>query len=737
MEEIGRVPVAVKKAYLSKNAEVDNLLQGGGSGQWDSEIKAFMENITLKSLFFNEDWVFIVVDVVADHISMSPLKVKKFKTVKGKKIVENNDDHPLNSVFEEPNSFQDGQSYMYQYAVELLLMGNSINWYSKDKNLMVIPAETVLLDFDTAGKLSNYMMADLGESFVGTHIREGMSFPVDQIIHQRRPNPNSILWGLSPFIPNRKSLLFNRYTQDYMNSFYLKGATPGLALKMDKNVSEESAMRFLRSFETSQTGRRNQRRTMILPKGVGLEVITPSMGDQRITDMTKLNQTKILNILRVPKHAMSMAEEGSLGSEEHKQALKFFYSSAIIPNQQKIAKTLTIYFRKIGELKEDEFLEFDNSNIEVLKEDMIKKADLGLKLSGQWTLNEIRENVWNMESMEGGDALPSVVSVGNQLMPRVGDDSGDGKKPEDKPEEDGNEDNEVDEEEEKMLAERAVINKALITKYADWIEISKKSIDEEIDKSEDSLIDVYLDVFVDQAKEVIKVVKKDLAIKTKADDDVPKKVRKKKLAAKLKKALEKSNSKAIKKSSDILKEAPESGFDVQLDLIKEGDQKDAIKALGVKDKKNRSAQLKSRGIKSFSKMNQSTTDKIMKLIESGVKENKSIKEISKDITDNFSKVSPARAAKIARTEVLTAVSIGKASAVKLSGKVIKNLKKSWITQGDGNVRDSHVELQGDVVDYDEPFDNGLQYPRDVKSSDPEEVVNCRCDLLMGTIEDLN
>lgn len=736
MSDISRVPTAVKKAYQNKGVDFESMTGGSGGGQWDEEIKAFMENITLKSLFFNEDWVFIVVDVVADHISMSPLKVKKFKTVKGQKIVESNDDHPLNSVFENPNEFQDGQSYMYQYAVELLLMGNSINWYSKDRSLLTIPAETVLLDFNSVGQLSNYIMADLGESFVGTHIQEGMSFPIDEIIHQRRPNPNSMLWGLSPFIPNRKSLLFNRYTQDYMNSFYLKGATPGLALKMDKNVSEESALRFLRSFEVSQTGRRNQRRTMILPKGVNLEVITPSMGDQRITEMTKLNQTKILNILRVPKHAMSMAEEGSLGSEEHKQALKFFYSSAIIPNQQKIAKTLTIYFRKIGELKDDEFLEFDNSDIEVLKEDMIKKADLGLKLAGQWTLNEIRENIWNMESVKGGDATPGVVRVGNQIMPRPGGDGGNEETPKDPNEENEDDDSEIDEEETKILEERAIINKALKLKYANWIEISTKSMQEEIDKSEDSLIDVYLDVFVEQAKEIIKIVKSELAVKTKADADIPKKIKKKKLAAKLKKALAKSNKKAIKKSSAILKDAPESGFDVQLDLIKEGTDKDAIKALGIKDKKNRSSLLQARGIKSFADINKATTEKIMKIIETGVKNNSSIKDISKDITENFSKVSPARAAKIARTEVLTAVSIGKASAVKLSGKVIKNLKKSWITLGDGKVRDSHVELQGDVVDYDEPFDNGLQYPRDVKASDPEEVINCRCDLLIGSVEDL-
>jgi uncharacterized protein with gpF-like domain len=44
---------------------------------------------------------------------------------------------------------------------------------------------------------------------------------------------------------------------------------------------------------------------------------------------------------------------------------------------------------------------------------------------------------------------------------------------------------------------------------------------------------------------------------------------------------------------------------------------------------------------------------------------------------------------------------------------------------DDRVRDSHANLDGDVVDWDKTFDNQLSFPRD-PSGEPGETINCRC-----------
>ena len=53
------------------------------------------------------------------------------------------------------------------------------------------------------------------------------------------------------------------------------------------------------------------------------------------------------------------------------------------------------------------------------------------------------------------------------------------------------------------------------------------------------------------------------------------------------------------------------------------------------------------------------------------------------------------------------------------------LQKEWISTNDSRTRHSHAVLDGEIVDQDKKFDNGLMYPGDPNGR-PEEVYNCRC-----------
>lgn len=54
-------------------------------------------------------------------------------------------------------------------------------------------------------------------------------------------------------------------------------------------------------------------------------------------------------------------------------------------------------------------------------------------------------------------------------------------------------------------------------------------------------------------------------------------------------------------------------------------------------------------------------------------------------------------------------------------------KKVWIATPDDRTRESHLELDGEEVDIDEEFSNGLKYPGDT-DGDPAEWWNCRCSM---------
>ena len=59
----------------------------------------------------------------------------------------------------------------------------------------------------------------------------------------------------------------------------------------------------------------------------------------------------------------------------------------------------------------------------------------------------------------------------------------------------------------------------------------------------------------------------------------------------------------------------------------------------------------------------------------------------------------------------------------------QNVFKTWVTTS-GNPRASHAAMNGETVQYDEPFSNGAMWPGDIDNLDVEEVANCKCVLVI-------
>lgn len=55
-------------------------------------------------------------------------------------------------------------------------------------------------------------------------------------------------------------------------------------------------------------------------------------------------------------------------------------------------------------------------------------------------------------------------------------------------------------------------------------------------------------------------------------------------------------------------------------------------------------------------------------------------------------------------------------------------KKEWLSIMDGRERESHHNINGEIVNQDEKFSNGLEFPGD-QNGPAEEVIQCRCQLL--------
>ena len=74
----------------------------------------------------------------------------------------------------------------------------------------------------------------------------------------------------------------------------------------------------------------------------------------------------------------------------------------------------------------------------------------------------------------------------------------------------------------------------------------------------------------------------------------------------------------------------------------------------------------------------------------------------------------------------------------LEDKKIEVRQKQWWSAADGRVRPTHMDVHGEIIDADEPFQVGdyeMMRPGDESlGAGPEEIVNCRCAVLYLTSE---
>ena len=82
----------------------------------------------------------------------------------------------------------------------------------------------------------------------------------------------------------------------------------------------------------------------------------------------------------------------------------------------------------------------------------------------------------------------------------------------------------------------------------------------------------------------------------------------------------------------------------------------------------------------------------------------------------------------ARTAMTSAHSLGKQKGYENAAKLGIDVKKRWLATLDRRTRGSHRHLDGETVELDEEFSNGLKYPGDPDGAG-SEVYNCRCTMI--------
>lgn len=713
---------ASKRIFTKSSDGIQEYSQG--QQYWRNEPNIVLDRYSLKNLFWSMDWVYIVVNLIATKISNQHLAIFREQIIDGKVIDLPALDHELQATLDRPNLRTDQATLIYNQVADFTLGGNGLLWHkSNSDELFNVPFERIMpfLDHET-GELMEYLISDSLEGYKNHD--SVVRFTPKEILHAKKPNPSDPIWGLSPFYAGKSALIFSQYSQEFLNSFYLKGATPQLALELDVDVNEKGALRLLRSFEKSYHGRENARRPIVSPKGVKVKPLTASLADQQLITYINSNRETIINLFAIPKHELSIQDGGGLGSQEMRLSLRNFWLTTLKPTMRFIEGVFNLHFA--DRLEPNYKIKFDLSNIEALQDDELKKAELADRLikSGVMSPNEARAKIFRMGPKDGGDDLQVLQGRGRQEEP-----------PPVIPEGERPSDNEPI----RSLGEK---RKELIPKMI-------KAREEIEDLPRKSMEQLAIDFYGKYFEILIPIIEQELKPMIGVETRTVKEALK---PAVIEHILRKVDRRLTLKIGDRKNEFGERYVDITFPVAEAGNQaalntglepEESAKVRAIQTPESRRNFLKSRGIETYDKISASTTDSILVDVKQGLINNESLTDITRTLSRRFVEGSEYRAQRIARTEVGTATMIGREAAWRDTKKVFPKANKFWITANDSRVRDGRNSSGNHAILDSKPandegvwrLDNGetIRFPMDPRVS-PEERINCRCDIIFETGE---
>ena len=130
-------------------------------------------------------------------------------------------------------------------------------------------------------------------------------------------------------------------------------------------------------------------------------------------------------------------------------------------------------------------------------------------------------------------------------------------------------------------------------------------------------------------------------------------------------------------------------------------------------------------------MTQTTARSVKGIIEQGLLAGASVRQIAIGL-DNANSFGIARSRTIARTEATKAINLATNQSYQTAANEGIRIRKEWLSSRDDKVRDTHVELDGQVVGVNEDFvvpSNGEKGESPGSFESPAESINCRCTII--------
>lgn len=653
---------------------------------------------------------------------------QRSRSVVRRKTLEPDLNHPLIDLLRAPNPLQMGDQ-LIQMTILWLVVRGEVHWLLTDPDGRPVDA----LSFpDQVWPMSPDLMTPIYErgdrgTLVGWELSvprwmpSGVAgfakvrYPLTSVVQMKLPNIKDLVRGFSRLTSVASSIETDLLAKAFTRSLLEKGAIPGGMLEFQGNLKDKEEEAIREKFKERHAGPENGGRLLILQGGLKYNSVAHSPAEMQFKDHMEFDRDEVLAVLGTPPTVVGLRDVANYATAQVWDL--GFWEKTILPIFSAIETAIDAAL--MDRETDDVFAMFDTTGVDAFRSGLSDKLAMAEKLAGDRLHAPPRvafETVGlEIAEYEGDDkALVSavLVPVETSLEPpepapaaapgdvEEDDAADDGGDPSPAPPPPG------------AAARKGAKNQArwrAFVKVQQALEGRMKSAWRQWVAEEKADALKRLDA------EAKRVGAKGWSARVKADGVT--------VGAIL--PAEKDSTRRLKnKARPVMGSTVEQTYDLTLDdlggvPVFEIDDERIMKALDVREKKL------------LQSAPTTLRKNLRRSLEEGLAAGETIQQLRVRIGEVFNIAgSSAKTLQVARTETA-----GLMNAVRDAMFEAQGFKKAeWVTAGDENVRDSHIEY-GRAGAQDRGFDyltlleddkpGSLKFPGDPEAP-PDETINCRC-----------
>lgn len=215
--------------------------------------------------------------------------------------------------------------------------------------------------------------------------------PADDVVAFLRYNPESLMRGLSRLEPLRTTLLNEDAARRAMQSFWVRGARPGLFIKHPTELSQGAQDRLKAQVDARHGGVDNAGGSMILEEGMEAQVVQLTAEEMQYIEARKVNMQEGCMVYDVPPPVVHILDHATFSNIT--EQMRSMYRDTMTPRLEDWESVIDFSVRTEFFSTGERVANFDMSD--VLRGDYETRADkaVALRNSGIYTGNESREIV--------------------------------------------------------------------------------------------------------------------------------------------------------------------------------------------------------------------------------------------------------------------------------------------------------------------------------------------------------